>query len=177
MLKTKILFLGSIILLLAGCASNQYAVTYDSDPKGAQLYCNGINQGYTPVTLYYDINKERRKSGVLWVAPCTVKWVSGASVEPKDSAVPIDLVKFPDGVVTTIPRPNVDGYSQDAEFALKVLSLKANQRAANALEQGPTNTGYQNSNTVSCKKMGEFINVEIKTFSGMVCPLGWLPAY
>lgn len=35
----------------------------------------------------------------------------------------------------------------------------------------------QNSNTVNCKKMGEFLNAEIKTFSGMLCPSGWLPAY
>jgi hypothetical protein len=177
MLKTKILFCAAIIFLLGGCASNQYPVTYDTDPKGAQLYCNGVAQGHTPVTLYYDIDSERRKRGVLWIAPCSVKWVSGASVEPTDSAIPIDLVKFPNGVVTTVPRPNVDGYSQDAEFALKVMSLKATERAANTAAQVPIFTGSQNSNTVNCKKMGEFINIEIKTFSGMVCPLGWVPAY
>ena len=40
-----------------------------------------------------------------------------------------------------------------------------------------TMSQQQSSNTVNCKKMGEYLNVEIKTFSGAVCPLGWLKVY
>lgn len=178
MLKNKIMFVASASLLVTSCASNQYPVTYDTDPQGAQLYCNGVAKGYTPVTLYYDIDKERRKSGVLWVEPCSVKWISGATVEAgTNSAVPIDLVKLPNGAQATISRPDVAGYSQDVEFALKVRSVEASERAANAAQQGPSNAVYQNNNTVKCQKMGEFLNAEIKTFSGMVCPLGWLVVY
>ena len=51
---------------------------------------------------------------------------------------------------------------------------KQNQEAFNNMISSPSN---KNSNTVNCKKTGEFLNAEIKTFSGMVCPLGWLPVY
>lgn len=30
--------------------------------------------------------------------------------------------------------------------------------------------------TVQCKKLGEFLNVEIKTFQGPLCPIGWISA-
>ncbi len=38
--------------------------------------------------------------------------------------------------------------------------------------------GGGSSNTINCSRMGDFsFNKEIKTFTGMVCPLGWLQAY
>ncbi len=37
-------------------------------------------------------------------------------------------------------------------------------------------TPFTNSfnNTVNCKKLGAFLNAEIRTFQGAVCPIGWL---
>lgn len=32
------------------------------------------------------------------------------------------------------------------------------------------------SNTINCKKMGDFITPEVKTFKGSICPLGYTPA-
>lgn len=111
---------------------------------------------------------------MLNTVPCGVKWASGATAEA-DRQIPID--KFPNGVMVTIPRPNVEGYTLDAEFALKVRMMEADERAANAAQQSSSNSVYQNTNTVNCKKMGEFLNVEIKTFSGTICPIGWIQAY
>lgn len=50
--------------------------------------------------------------------------------------------------------------------------MKVNKKAANAAQQSSNNTSYQNNNKVQSQKMVEFINVEIKTFQGMFCPLG-----
>ncbi len=174
MRSLKIFLTIGVLHLVTGCVSNQYSVTYASDPSGAQLYCNGVAKGYTPVTLYYTLDKETKKNGILNTQPCGVKWVSGASGW---SNTVFDLNQFPNGVITTTPRPDVEGYSQDAEFALKVMSLRASERTANAAEQTLINTNYQNNNTINCKKSNEFLNYEIKTFSGMLCPSGWLPAY
>jgi len=51
--KVKVLLIGSIGMILSGCAS-KYVVTYDSNPQGASLVCSGKNWGYTPKKLYYD---------------------------------------------------------------------------------------------------------------------------
>jgi hypothetical protein len=163
-----------ILIIASGCTSNQYSVTYASDPSGAQLYCNADAQGYTPVTLYYTLAEEAKASGVLKTRPCVVKWVSGATATANSQ---FNLSQFPNGVITTTPRPNVEGYSQDAEFALKVRALEANETAANAAQQNSNNQMNQYNNTVNCKKMGEFLNVEIKTFSGTFCPMGWVTVF
>lgn len=149
-------------------------MTYASDPSGAQVYCNGISQGYTPVTRYFLLDKETKARGVVTTIPCDVKWVSGASARANRE---FSLSQFPNGVTTTVTRPRGEGHSQDAEFALKVRSVKASERAANAAQQQSNTTTYRNNNTVNCKKMGEFLKVEIKTFSGTLCPLGWYKAY
>lgn len=165
-----VIFFGASVLL-SGCASNQYAVTFDTNPQGATLVCDGKNYGYTPVKLYYD--KKNITSSTMNVSNCKATWVSGAS-----QSYPYNLAVYKSGgTLITLPRPNVAGYSQDAEFALKVKNMKANQQAAAAAQQSANSTTYQNNNTVQCQKMGEFINVEIKTFQGMFCPLGWMKKY
>ena len=45
-----------------------------------------------------------------------------------------DLKKFPDGVEQTVQRPSGEGYSQDAEFALKIQNMKSQRRAAKVAE-------------------------------------------
>lgn len=163
-----------VLAVISGCASNQYPVTIDSSPKGAEVFCNGQSYGYAPVTRYFELDETTKKSGYLRTCQWGLKWVSGATASANNV---YDLNKFPNGVVWTTPRPNVDGYSQDAEFALKVRTMQASEKAANAAQQNSSNAAYQNNNMINCKKMGEFLNVEIKTFSGMVCPLGWLQTY
>ena len=70
-----------ISALFSGCASNQYAVTYNSDPEGAQLYCSDVAKGYTPAKLYYKLDEATKKRGYVYTEPCGIKWVSGATGE------------------------------------------------------------------------------------------------
>jgi len=130
---SKLYIAMTVVVFLSGCASNQYSVTYATDPGGAQLYCGGTAKGYTPVTLYYTLDKETKERGVLNTVPCGVKWVSGATAQTNRQ---FNLKEFPNGVLTTTPRPNVEGYAADAEFALKVQQFKYQQAqdaaAANA---------------------------------------------
>lgn len=121
---SKFHIMTAVVIFLTGCASNQYSVTYATDPSGAQLYCGGVAKGYTPVTLYYTLDKETKERGVLNTVPCGVKWASGATAQTNRQ---FSLSEFPKGVMTTTPRPNVEGYSQDAEFALKVQQFKYQQ--------------------------------------------------
>ena len=162
----------AVVIFLSGCASSQYAIQFDSTPEGATLVCGGKNWGYTPETLYIPKSSIKGQTE-LNLSGCTATWVSGA----QHRYGTVSLTQYPDGVRITAPRPNVEGYSQDAEFALRVREMRATERAANAVQQNSNNSAYQNTNTVNCKKMGEFLNVEIKTFSGAICPLGWIQAY
>lgn len=116
-------------LLLSGCATKEpkkeepkkYSITYNSNPTGAAVVCNGVEQGYTPLTLYYTTNSPHL---VMRTQPCTANWISGAKA---DYATEWDLGKFQDGVMQTLQRPNVDGYEKDTQFALQVQQMKAQQ--------------------------------------------------
>lgn len=44
-------------------------------------------------------------------------------------------------------------------------------------KQSYSSSGSGVSDTVNCTKIGELINQEIKTFKGIICPVGWLPTY
>ncbi|MGL5291766.1 MAG: hypothetical protein ACRC9T_07580, partial [Vibrionaceae bacterium] len=113
------------IAITGGCASNQYSVTYASDPDGAQLYCNGVSQGYTPVTLNYTLDEKIKKSGVLKTAPCKLKWVSGATAK---TGTQFSLSQFPYGVTTKVARPNAPNAHIDHSFALQLQhSRRLNQ--------------------------------------------------
>jgi len=128
-MKTKnILYLSLVIFLLTGCASG-YKITYNTEPKGASVICNGTNEGYSPVTLNYSLNEQNKQIGSMNTVPCAAIWSSGVK---KGFSNTWDLNKFPDGVMQTLQRPSGDGYSQDVEFALKVQQMKNAQKAANA---------------------------------------------
>lgn len=155
------LYIVLLVLILTGC-SNNYPVKFDSTPQGASVICSGQNFGYTPITLYYDKDKIRNDT---IINDCKAQWSSGASAN-----FPSRIRVYPTGgTVVTLPRPNVPGHTQDAEFALKLKSINSSN------QQHPINSNPF-STTINCRKMGEFLNVEIKTFSGSFCPLGWYPA-
>lgn len=130
--KRKTLIYLLLMLFLSGCirndkdkATNYYKITYNTEPIGASVICNGTNEGYSPVTLNYSPNEDHKKMGYIKAASCTATWISGVK---KDFTNTWDLNKFPDGVMETLQRPSGDGYSQDVEFALKVQQMK-NQQA------------------------------------------------
>ncbi len=51
----KIIFTGSLLLLLSSCASiltgSKRSVLFESNPSGALVFINGLEQGKTPTTL------------------------------------------------------------------------------------------------------------------------------
>ena len=128
----------SSTLLLIGCASpsvfnhNQLSMTYDTNPRGATLVCNGTNYGYTPKTLYYNVDDASRERGYSNLSGCTVTWVSGASTSFQTLRADLNTTGY--SQIYTINRPNVADYAQDAQFALQVESLNYQKRQAEAAE-------------------------------------------
>lgn len=149
----KVILSLSVLIGLTSCASGsrQYRVTFDSTPQGASLICNGKNWGYTPITLYYDEKVKTQPS--LNVSNCSANWSSGARQN-----YPSNLTIYPQGGTNiALPRPNVPGYSQDAEFALRVQNMKAQknqaeaaQRQASAAQRQANETQRQNNKPITC---------------------------
>ena len=145
-----------IVFIISGCASN-YGITYNSEPQGAAVICNGVNKGYTPTTLYYELQRHNKESGTINPVPCYAQWSSGVSEQYSRS---FSITKFPDGVMQTLQRPSGAGYQQDVEFALKVRQMKAaestayqQQRAAEAAERQNFNYQQQNNSNKNCYRM------------------------
>lgn len=133
------LLVGSIYLL-TGCSS-KYPITYNSNPTGAAVVCQGINKGYTPTTLYYEPSSEQKEYGTMRTVPCTAQWISGVS---KDYSSEWDLKQFPNGVMQTLQRPSGDGYEKDAQFSLQVQQMQLQQRQAAAAEDAAAAASYNN---------------------------------
>lgn len=124
-------------LILSGCSS-KYVVTYDSNPQGASLVCNGKNWGYTPKKLYYD--ESIKKQSTLNVSNCSANWISGARQN-----YPSNLKVFPEGgTIITVQRPNIAGYEKDAQFALQVQQMQYQRRQTEAAESSASSAKTQN---------------------------------
>ncbi|MEQ5837158.1 hypothetical protein [Marinobacter sp. NFXS9] len=132
-----------VTVFATGCAS-KYPVTFDSYPQGATLVCNGTNWGYTPRTLYYE--PEVKEQQYLYLSACSANWASGA----KKVYDPVPVQQFQDGVRQTAQRPNVPGFQQDSEFALKVQQMNYQRRQAQAAEQSAYEQQRQNNKTTTC---------------------------
>ena len=140
--KIKEIIIGGLgILILTGCGSKQYSITYNTNPEGASIVCNGINKGYSPVTLYYTPDDKQWQYGKMRTISCTANWISGAK---KDFSNTWDLNKFPDGVMETLQRPNVEGYEKDAQSALQVQNMKYQRRQAQAAEIQANEASWNN---------------------------------
>jgi hypothetical protein len=137
-----------LISFLSGCASG-YNITYNTEPRGASIICNGTNRGYSPVTLNYSPDENQKKYGSINTIPCTAIWSSGAR---KNYSNTWDLNKFPDGVTQTLERPNIEGYSQDAGFALQLRQTEAAESAAAAARESALEAQRQNNKTTTCYK-------------------------
>lgn len=115
MSKTALILMS--VVWLTGCMSNDYRVTYASNPMGAQVYCDGIPRGYAPVTLTYKLDDEVRKQGVLHTTSCGFKWVSGVTAPANRE---FDLREFPHGATTITTRPDEPNAHIDHSFALQL---------------------------------------------------------
>jgi hypothetical protein len=145
-MKTQKLVYLILISFLSGCASG-YRITYNTEPRGASIICDGINEGYSPVTLNYSPDENNKKYGSMNTVPCTAIWSSGARESFSNTW---DLKEFPDGVMQTLQRPNTEGYSQDAGFALQLRQTEAAEDAAAAARDSADEARRQNNKTTTC---------------------------
>ena len=137
----KLIFLILTSLLLVGCGG--YQVTYNTVPQGASLICKNSHRGYTPYKASFDLDSETKDRGYFSTVPCYAQWSSGAR---KDFSQDFDLDKWPDGVMTTVHRPDGGDYSQDANFALDVQRMKNQEQAQEAQAWNSLNQSIQLQN-------------------------------
>ena len=88
-----------LALTLYGCGDT-YNITLDSKPRGAVVFCDGKNKGYTPVKLSYSKKSIEKKSEVN-MQTCTDNWMSGYSKKYST----FKPQKSPNGVIITKTRP------------------------------------------------------------------------
>lgn len=120
----NILVIG-LLLISAGCAT-RYPVTIASNPRGAEVFCDGQSFGYAPITRYYELNEATKNYGKLRTCSWELQWVSGATATADNI---YDLKRYPNGIVWTVQRPLTEpnGYL-DHQFALQLM--ESAQRAA-----------------------------------------------
>ena len=109
-----------------GCGSKEYAITYNTNPIGANIVCSGVGKGLSPLTLYYDrdgINDE----GFLYTQPCKAIFSSGYEDYYGNKW---DTNQFPEGVQQILTRPQGEGYQQDMAFGMEHQRTLIMQRQA-----------------------------------------------
>lgn len=61
-----------LISFLSGCISSDYKITYNTEPVGVSIICNGKNEDYSPVTLNYSPDENNKKIGAMKTVPCVL---------------------------------------------------------------------------------------------------------
>ena len=125
-----LLFLALFILL--GCG-RVLTVVYYSDPPGAVLYQGQQSFGFTPVTLKYNIPKEERKQGYMYLQGPYVLWASGAKTGSSSIRADFGFGRYLHQF--TFVRPNVPGREADMSFALELERLKLAQQQTQAFHE------------------------------------------
>ena len=153
----KIVFTALLGLLLSGCASDGYNVSFDSNPQNAAVICKGQVLGYTPHSRPVPITKVI--NGVP-MSDCIAQWSSGVSTRYSDVSAS-DVARYPNGIRQTVQRASGGDYKTDAQSAeqayQKRQQLEQQQRIINQnnntfkpdLDPGPTYC-YKFGNMVTC---------------------------
>ncbi|USP49557.1 PEGA domain-containing protein [Alcaligenes faecalis] len=115
----KVLLVLCFFLFLGACSS--IAVTYHSDPEGATVVCNGSVYGETPLTIHYKLRDVDKHLGILYTDPCYAQWLSGYGVSYTNR---VHLPPIPVFGYQMAKRPLGDGYAQDADYGLRVQTLR-----------------------------------------------------
>lgn len=115
----KVLLVLCFFLFLGACSS--IAVTYHSDPEGATVVCNGSVYGETPLTIHYKLRDVDTHLGILYTDPCYAQWLSGYRVSYTNR---VHLPPIPVFGYQMAKRPLGDGYAQDADYGLRVQTLR-----------------------------------------------------
>ena len=150
------LFMVVIVLLLGGCGSSKYPVTFTSEPSNAVVTCNNKVMGYTPITLYYE--REQIKGDTLPL-DCYATYASGLNIK-YESGIP--LKQYPDGANPYVYiKKGYPLYHIDAQAAIQGAQQRENdrqrqnqqnQQEMQAIQQQLGNIG-RTTNT-NCYKVG-----------------------
>lgn len=145
----------AVLIATTGCSSDgikadkpkldksKLGVLFDSNPRGALIVCDGRSGGYTPSVEIFTYTEEEKVRGRGFIPACSLKWASGATVdiEKTDISTTNHGVSFSasengyvKNLTEVIQRPNIPGYEKDAEFALKVETVNAQNKQANAAQ-------------------------------------------
>ncbi|MDD1824299.1 hypothetical protein LRP52_19100 [Photobacterium sp. ZSDE20] len=97
-----------------------------------------------------------------------------------------DLSKFDFDALQKETNDFYSGYTFDSGFCkaagVDLVSYyhkamnHSNQVKQMMSQRQPTTSSSSYPSSVNCKQLGAFLNAEIKTFSGGVCPIGWVKA-
>lgn len=123
----KIALLFGVVWIFIGCGGS-YAITYNTNPIGANIVCSGVGKGLSPLTLYYDRDGINDK-GFLYTEPCKAVFSSGYEDYYGNKW---DTNQFPEGVQQTLTRPQGEGYQQDMAFGMEHQRTLIMQRQAEA---------------------------------------------
>ena len=120
----KSLLIGIITALLTGCATNQMAVTYYSDPPGATVMRpDGTSLGRAPITLNYQLTEQDKKQKLKKVQGLMAQWPSGAKIGYSS------INAYVSGSTFTFKRPpDAPGLSTDMNYALELEKLAEMKR-------------------------------------------------
>lgn len=141
MKKLGLVLVGSAVFSLCQTGySAGYLVQYDSSPQSALVTCGGVQQGYTPVNVYYP--EGAIKDGILRTAPCKATWVSGAQ---SSYATIADTRNNPTGLKTTANRPNDPNIANDITFDYQRKKDEASQKADQARQAAAESAARQNA--------------------------------
>lgn len=80
------------VVILTGCGASKYPVTFTSEPSYAALTCNNVSFGYTPVTLYYDLDQIK---GDTLPLDCHATYASGLKIKYESNVL---FKQYPNGV-------------------------------------------------------------------------------
>ncbi|WP_297571589.1 hypothetical protein [Helicobacter sp. UBA3407] len=127
-----ITFLTILSFFTIGCSSGHYGITYNTNPIGANLVCGGQSKGYTPVTLYYTFENDNYNT-----VECEAIWISGARATFQNYWGDV-VEEYPQGVRSTLQRPDYPDLDKDMQFAFQVQQMKQQeemQRQQMAMQQ------------------------------------------
>tara|TARA_B100000686_G_scaffold4311_1_gene4344 strand:- start:73 stop:564 length:492 start_codon:yes stop_codon:yes gene_type:complete len=137
-----------VSFFISGGCSNKYRLTFNTNPQGATLICDGKNWGYTPVQLY--LPEEVRQKSYIDGNPCVAHWASGAKASYHSQ---VAIYPSAAGTILNLDRPPGPGYEIDAEFNLKLQQMQYQKRSLEAAERAAAaaeDSAFQNSLPVSC---------------------------
>lgn len=110
---------------IAGCAT-QASLTFHTVPPGAYITSksSGTPHGISPITVYYNWDKNYVRNGCLQTQGVTATWVSGAFVSSGDI---IPICGGPGAYTFSLSRPaNALGLEKDMQFGMQVQQSMQN---------------------------------------------------